>query len=91
MSPEEIIVERILAHSDAQYEAWRDCTGDLFWTATPLYQFRWLAAAAGAPVFAGGDSVWAEPFIKDYVELDRLGFSEENPWVQSCRSSPTPW
>ena len=81
VSPEEIVVERILDHADAQYEAWRDCTGDLFWTATQLYQFRWLAAAVGAPVFAGGDSVWAEPFIEDYVELERIGFSEGNRWV----------
>jgi hypothetical protein len=79
--PEDIVVERILDYADAQFEAWRDCTGDLFWTATQLYQFRWLAAAVGAPVFAGGDSVWAEPFIEDYAELDRLAFSEENEWV----------
>ena len=59
VSPEDIVVERILDHADAQYEAWRDCTGDLFWTATQLYQFRWLAAAVGAPVFSGGDSFLA--------------------------------
>jgi hypothetical protein len=79
--PEDIDVERILDYADAQFEAWRDCSGDLFWTATQLYQFRWLAAASGAPVFAGGDSVWAEPFIKDYAELDQIAFSEENEWV----------
>ena len=82
VSPEEIVVERILDHADAQYEAWKDCTGDLFWTATPLYQFRWLAAAVGAPVFSGGDSVWAEPFIEEFGELDQIGFSKGNRWVE---------
>jgi hypothetical protein len=82
VAPDDIVVERILEYSDAQAEAWRDCTGDLFWTATQLYQFRWLAAAVGAPVFAGGDSVWAEPFIEDYGILADIGFSEENAWVQ---------
>ena len=81
VSPEDIHIERILDYADAQYEAWRDYTGDLFWTATQLYQFRWLAAAVGAPVFAGGDSVWAEPFIKDYSQLDQIAFSEGNEWV----------
>jgi hypothetical protein len=79
--PEDISVERILDYADAQYEAWKDCTGDLFWTATQLYQFRWLAAAVGAPVVAGGDSVWAEPFIKEYDQLDQIAFSEGNEWV----------
>lgn len=79
--PEDIVVERILDYAETQFEAWWDCTGDLFWTATQLYQFRWLAAAVGAPVFAGGDSVWVEPFIKDYAELDQIAFSEENEWV----------
>jgi hypothetical protein len=79
---DDIDIDRILAYSDAQAEAWQDCSGDLFWTATPLYQFRWLAAAAGAPVFAGGDSVWAEPFIEDYADLASLAFTEDNPWVQ---------
>jgi hypothetical protein len=82
VAPKDIIIERILEYSDAQFEAWQDCTGDLFWTASPLYQFRWLAAAIGAPVFAGGDSVWAEPFIDDYGDLAHIGFSEENPWVR---------
>jgi hypothetical protein len=81
VTPEDIRVERILDYADAQYEAWKDCTGDLLWTATQLYQFRWLAAAVGAPVFSGGDSVWAEPFIEDYAQLDRIAFSEGNEWV----------
>ena len=85
VTPEDIVIERTLEHADAQFEAWQDCTGDLLWTASQLYQFRWLAAAVGAPVFAGGDSVWAEPFINDYQDLALIGFSEENPWVRKLR------
>jgi hypothetical protein len=82
VTPDDIVVERVLAHSDAEFEAWQGGTGDLFWVATPLYQFRWLAAAVGADVFVGGDSIWAEPLIQDYGDLARLEFSEDNPWVQ---------
>jgi hypothetical protein len=79
---DDIVVDRVLAYSDEQFEAWQDCTGDLFWVATSLYQFRWLAAAAGAEVLVGGDSVWAEPLIDDYPDLARLALVEENPWIQ---------
>jgi hypothetical protein len=83
VTPAGIAIDRFLEYTDAQFEAWRDCTGDLFWTANPLYQFRWLAAAVGAPVFAGGDSIWAEPCIKDYAQLEDLAISEDNPWLQT--------
>jgi hypothetical protein len=82
VSPGDIDIDRFLAYCDRQFEAWQGCTGDLFWTANPLYQFRWLAAALGAPVLSGGDSVWAEPFIEDYRSLDGLAISEDNPWLQ---------
>jgi hypothetical protein len=80
--PEDIAVDRILEYSDAQSEAWQDCTGDLFWTATPLYQFRWLAAAVGASIFVGGDSIWAEPCIQQYRGLQLVSLAEDNPWIQ---------
>jgi hypothetical protein len=82
IQPNDIVVDLVLEDSDRQFEMWRECTGDLFWTASPLFQFRWLAAAVGAPVFVGGDSIWAEPFIEDYAALDDLQISEENAWVQ---------
>jgi len=79
---EDIVVDRVLEDCERQFELWKDCTGDLFWTASPLYQFRWLAAAVGAPVFVGGDSIWAEPFIDEYAMLEDVRISEENPWVR---------
>ena len=82
VTPDDIVIDKILAYIERQYEAWKACTGDLFWTATQLYQFRWMAAALGASVFAGGDSVWAEPFIDDYEQIDALAFQVENPWVE---------
>jgi hypothetical protein len=82
VTPDDIVVERIVDHAEAQFEAWQDCCSDLFWPATQLYQFRWLAAAAGAPVYASGDSVWAEPFFDDYDRLASVAIAEDNPWIQ---------
>jgi hypothetical protein len=82
VTPDDIVVERIVDHAEVQFEAWQYCTGDLFWPATQLYQFRWLAAAAGAPVYAGGDSIWAEPFFDDYDQLASMAITDDNPWVQ---------
>ena len=81
--PEDVNIERILEFSDGQFEAWRDCTGDLVWSANPLFKFRWLAAALGAQIMAGGNSIWAEPFLKSYDQVDQLVIREENPWVQT--------
>ena len=82
VAPEDVDIERTLAYTEAQLEAWQDCTGDLFWTATQLYQFRWLAATVGAAVSAGGDSVWAEPFIEDYGQVQELKVTDDNPWLE---------
>lgn len=79
--PEDIVIGRILQYADAQYQTWKKCTGDLLWSATALYQFRWLAASLGAPVFVGGNSVWAEPLIEDYAKLHGADLLE-NPWLQ---------
>jgi hypothetical protein len=82
ISPEDIDVAAFLAHCEEEFAAWQDCTGDLFWTANALYPFRWLAAAVGAPVWIGGDSIWAEPFIEDYSDVAALTLAEDNAWLQ---------
>jgi hypothetical protein len=41
-----------------------------------------MAAAIGAPVFAGGDSVWVEPFIEDYQQIQSLALEPDSPWLQ---------
>jgi hypothetical protein len=81
ISLDDIALDRFMEHTERQYEAWKDCTGDLLWTATALYQFRWLAAILGAPVLAGSDAVWAAHWPGVYA-LQPDGVSEDNPWVQ---------
>jgi len=80
---QDIDVEGFLEDCDAQFAAWQDCTGDLFWTANVLWRFRWLAGAIGQPLHASGDTIWAEPILDDYSQLDRLTVTEDNEWVQT--------
>jgi hypothetical protein len=78
---DDIDVGRVVEQAEHQYEAWQGCTGDLSWSASTLYQFRWLAAAWGAPVFASGESVWAAACLdSDGLEVGSL--SDDNCWLQ---------
>lgn len=84
LSPGDIDIEACLEDCDAQFAAWQDCTGDLFWTASPLPAFlRWLSAAIGQPLWVRSDNIWCEPFLADYTHLDRLTVSENNKWIET--------
>jgi hypothetical protein len=83
ITPDDIDVERFLEDCDAQYMAWRQYTGDLFWTASPLWGFRWLNAALGQPLHVNDDNVWSAPAMDDYHDLGRLHVTADNPWMQA--------
>ena len=80
----DIDVERLLEDYEARFTAWRDCTGDLFWTTSPLQGFfGWLSALAGARVRVSGDTVWTERFLDDFGLLDRLAAAEDSEWPET--------
>jgi len=43
---------------------------------------RWMEAAMGASVSLRGDTIWVEPYIRDYDEICGAKVTEENPWVR---------
>jgi len=83
LTPQDIDAQRFLEDCDTRFAAWQDCTGDLFWTANVLWRFRWLAGAMDQLLRASGDTIWVEPILDDYNQLDRLAVSEDNEWVQA--------
>ena len=83
LSPADIDVNRFLDDCDANFAAWQGCTGDLFWPANPLWRFRWLAGAMGQDLRVSADTIWAEPILDDYRQLDRLAVSEDNEWIRA--------
>ena len=82
LTPQDIDVEGFLEDCDAQFAAWQDCTGDLFWTASALWGFRWLTAAMGQPLHVSGDSIWCKPILDNYSSLG-LAVAEDNEWIQA--------
>lgn len=88
LSPGDIDIEVYLEDCDAQFAAWQDCTGDLFWTASPLPAFfRWLSGAIGQPLRVKSDNIWGVPCLADYTHLDRLAVSEKNEWIDVLRAT----
>jgi len=86
LTPQDVRVEAFVEDCEAQYAAWRDCTGDLFWTASPLPGFfRWLCGALGQPLSIRSDNIWGEPFLSDYAALAKLAPREDNPWLEALR------
>jgi len=80
LRPEKIDVERAVNHVDAEFESWKDCTGDLFWSASPFQQFfGWLSAVLGGRLQIKADMIWCERFIDDY---GRLADSKDEGWSE---------
>jgi hypothetical protein len=83
VEPEDIDVEAFLASCDAESAAWGAHTGDLVWTATTLWGFRWLSAIFGQPLHFGEETIWDDPILKDYDHLDALRLEPDNRWLQA--------
>jgi hypothetical protein len=83
LTPRDINIDAFLEDCDTQFAAWRDCTGDLFWSASPLWGFRWLAAAIGQPLHVSGETVWGEPVLDDYDHLGALAYAHDNEWIET--------
>jgi hypothetical protein len=83
IQPDDILVSEFLADCDAQYNAWHQCTGDLIWSAAPVWGFRWMSAIFGQPLHIGEETIWDEPILKGYDQLDQLRFDPNNKWLQA--------
>ncbi len=46
-----------------------------------LYDLCWTEAIAGCPIRWRGGHVWADPFLDDTDDVDRLRVNEDNPWL----------
>ena len=72
LHPDGIDVTRFLKHCDVQYAAWNEHTGDMIWSASPLWGLPWLAAILKQTLHVGQTTIWTEPVLEDYGELDAL-------------------
>lgn len=86
VEPRDIDVDAFLADCDAQFSAWRPYTGDLLWSASALWGFRWMSAIFGQPLHVSEETIWDEPCLPDYDHLEKLAFSLDNKWVGALLS-----
>ena len=81
LHPDGIDVTRFLKHCDVQYAAWNEHTGDMIWSASPLWGLPWLAAILKQTLHVGQTTIWTEPVLEDYGELDALRNLDRSPWL----------
>jgi len=81
--PDSIDIPAFLACCDEQYSAWDWATGDLFWSAAPLWGLPWVSAILGQPLYASSETIWTEPVLKNYDKLNELCNLENNLWLDA--------
>lgn len=83
VKPEDIDVGAFLANCDAEFASWQAHTGDLVCTATTLWGFPWLSAIFGQPLHIGEETIWDEPILRTYENLDALRLDQSNLWLKT--------
>ena len=80
LAPEDLHPEEFLADYEGVVTLWEGIQDDMIRGLAPIPPFPWLEAMLGCRVQIGGESVWAEEGGFEYAELDRIDFSDKNPW-----------
>ncbi len=82
LSPDDLDVDTNVRELEAEWEAWRDVSGDAMWVANPLWAFPWHLAIAGCPIQRDEENLWGLPFIESWDDVDRIRFDVANPWFR---------
>ena len=82
LAPDDLDLRENLRELDEEWEQWRESSGDVVWSASPLWAFHWLTAMAGCPNERRGDVVWMLPGLDDWSQLPNVRFDRSNPWYR---------
>jgi hypothetical protein len=80
LQPEMIRPEALFADYDRLVETFDRVEDDVIRAVAPIPPFPWFEAMLGVPVEVGNESIWAREGGFDYLQMDRLDFSPQNPW-----------
>jgi len=80
LAPEDLHPEALLQDYEGVVALWDGVEDDMVRGVAPIPPFPWLEAMLGCRVQIGGESVWAEEGGFAYADIDRIDFSDENPW-----------
>lgn len=83
LDPDDIILEAFLEDMANFIDKQEEAGGDLFYPVVPYLYVPWLEAIIGCPIYAGKDSFYAEPFIKNWQDLRwEIDLSPGNRWYR---------
>jgi hypothetical protein len=82
LSPADLDVATNVRELEAEWDAWRDCSGDAVWVANPLWAFPWHLALAGCPIQRDDENLWGLPFLESWEDLERIRFDPANLWFR---------
>ncbi len=82
LAPEDLDLEACVQELEEEWEAWRDVSGDAFWSAFPFWAFPWHSAMAGCPIRRAVDNFWVAPAAEDLDQMDSIRFDPHNRWYR---------
>ena len=82
LRPEDIDLVECLRELDEEWEQWRECGGDVIWSASPVWAFPWQTAMIGCPIRRDGENVWQGSAPGDWGKMERLRFNPSDPWFR---------
>ena len=80
LSPDVLRAEEFRPDYEGVVALWDGVEDDMIRGLAPIPPFPWLEAMLGCRVQIGNESVWAEEGGFEHADLDRIDFSDENPW-----------
>ena len=81
ITPEMIDVDSFMEDYERQYREISSLDQSGFWTAEPYTGIPRMEAFWGCGIVANGESFVSSPLVKSPLELEKLSFNMENPWV----------
>ena len=83
LTPEMIDVSHLENQYESRFESQGLMERDGFWGGEPPRAIPWMEAIMGCPVHfsTSGRSIWAEPVLENWTELEALENYRESPWL----------
>ena len=82
LEPDDIIIDDFIDDIDKLAKMTEHAGLDIFFPISPFQYIPWMEAIIGCPIFAGRDSVFAEPFINTWDDYSgEVDLSENNKWL----------
>ena len=80
LTADQIVPAEFMKDYDNIVAQWEEVDDDVIRSVAPIAPFPWLESMLGSAIDVGEDSVWAREGDFDFADINKLDFSESNPW-----------